>query len=464
MLLSIYFRCILTCFEALFHGWEFLLVELSNCLPSSDNIARHGLQVAHQCLDANQGVPGPESIFLKLVYSRAELALVLVQRLANSKVPRTSDIDQLLSTLVGAINGVNEPYAPESVGYYRTLLKTLYVTLRAYRFGEAGDKGQEDTESPTVSVIQTVLNILDRVVARGFRQLVSFVHEKDVDVSPEDLALLNAILQASLSLPGIEQSQTQIMNIIATHDAVHAATSLFSWADKLAIQGDPVYGELSVLFLLELSALPLVAEQLACDGIISSLLSANLMKYILKANLSPYSDSPISQRSYNIWAKGLLPFMLNLLISLGATVAPEITYVLNQAPHLLESSVDRFEAPGISMTQSSSSPNYITLLATAEAHSLALLTRILGALRMNNNRDIPEVSWDASGMLENVEYWMTNSKVLKERLVPLGAREVEWKGLKTKGGEAKYDNLLEEKVAVQLEAVRAVLNEDLDAS
>ncbi|KAF7562690.1 hypothetical protein G7046_g1426 [Stylonectria norvegica] len=448
---------------ALFHAWEFLLVELSTSLPQDETIAKQILQVAQQCLKANQGVPGPESIFLKLVEARANLALVLIQRLARVSVP-VKDVNQLLETVVGTINGVDEPFGKESIEYYRTLLKALFVTLRAYHISDnkaASDYGGLD--GTTVTVTQTVLNILDRVVGKGFRSLVSLVHEDETAVSPEDLALLTAILQACLSLPNMDQSQTQILNIMASHDAVHAAVSLFSWSDKLADQGDPIYGELSILFLLELSTLPLVAEQLACDGILSNILSANLTKFMLKTNISPYSDAPVAQRCYGIWAKGLLPLMLNLLTAVGATVAPEIVYVLNQFPHLLQSSAERFEAPGASRTTSRASPHYLTLLAISEAHSLALLTRVLAALRVNNNRDIPAVEWDAAGLLENVDFWLSTKKLLKERLMPLGQREVDWRGMKAKtSGAGGYDNLLEEKAVVQLDAVRDVLSEEFE--
>ena len=64
---------------ALFHSWEFLLVELSTCVPKNDAVSKQMLQVAQQCLNANQSIPGPESIFLKLVQDRANLALVLVR-------------------------------------------------------------------------------------------------------------------------------------------------------------------------------------------------------------------------------------------------------------------------------------------------------------------------------------------------------------------------------------------------
>jgi nuclear pore complex protein Nup188 len=344
-------------------------------------------------------------------------------------------------------------------------LKALFVTLRSYQLAE--NHGPSETAvnlgGSTVTVTQTVLNLLDHVVAKGFRSLVSLIHDSDSDMSSEDLGLLTAILQACLSLPNMDQSQTQILNIMATHDVVHAATSLFSWADKLAHQGDPVYGELSILFILELSTLPLLAEQLACDGILSSLLSANLSKYMLRSTISPYADSPVAQRCYAIWVKGFLPLMLNMLASLGATLAPEITYVLNQFSHLLEASVDRFEAPGASRTKSKTTPQYLTLLATTEIHSLALLTRVLSALRANNNRDIPVVEWDATGLLENVDFWLSSKRLLKERLLPLGPRETEWRNTRKEvSSNGSGESLLEKKIVSQLEIVRDVLSETLE--
>ncbi|KAF4507481.1 hypothetical protein G6O67_003973 [Ophiocordyceps sinensis] len=448
---------------ALFHAWEFLLVELSTCLPSDETVARQMLQVVQQCLNANQGAPGPESIFLKLVDARANLALILVQRLVKSSIA-VKDINQLLTCLVATIHDAEEPFTKQSMTYNRTLLKALFVTLRAYQLVESkvAHGSSADQEGPAVNIAQTVLNVLDHVVGRGFRTLVSLIHDKDTNVSPEDLALLTAIMQACLSLPTIEQSQTQILNIMASHDVISAATSLFSWADQLSIQGDPVYGELSILFLLELSSLPQLAEQLACDGILSNLLSANLTKYMLKANTSPYAEAPVAQRCYSIWAKGLLPLMLNLLATLGATLAPEMAYVLNQFPHMLEASVDRFEPPGASRTRSKSTPRYLTLLATSEIHSLALLTRVLAALRASNSRDIPAVEWDASGLLENVDFWLSSKRLLKERLLPLGSREMEWRNTKVAAGVGGPDNLLERKVVSQLETVRDVLSEELE--
>ena len=418
------------------------------------------LQVAQQALDANQMLPGAEVIFSHLLVGRANLALVLIQRLVKNLLP-VKDLDQLLGTLVGALNAVDDPFSTESLVYYRTLLKGLFVTLRSYSTLDSRDQSRSLAGS-AVPVTQTILNILDHVVARGFRSLSSLIHEQDSAVVPEDLALLTAILQASLSLPGIDQCSSQILNIMASHDAPHAAASLFSWADKLTDHGDPIYGELSILFLLELSSLPFIAEQLACDGVLSSLLSTNLARFMLKTSLTPLSDSPYVQRCYAIWVKGFLPLMVNMLTALGATIAPEITYVLNRFPHLLKSSVERFEAPGASRTESSSS-QYVTLIAVSEIHTLALLVRVLATLRANNSRDIPTVPWDAAGLLENVEFWLSSNRLLSERLLPLGERQLEWRSTKTGTSDREGShNLLESMALLQFESVRDILSDGLD--
>ena len=448
--------------KSLFHAWEFLLLELSSCLPSDSGLSRQMLQVTQQCLTANLASQGPETIFVRIVNARANMSLTLAQRLAGSS-PSASDANQLLGTLFAVINSIDEPFAFESIAYYRTLLKTLYVTLRAYTEGEKklAAEGKSGASGQIVAVTQTVLGLLDRVVARGFRRLVTLIHDSEASVSPEDLVLLTAILQASLAVPNIDQCQTQIHNIIASHDAMHVATSLFSWADKLADNGDPIYGELSLLFLLELSTLPRLAEQLACDGLLGQLTSANLANFMRRSTISPFADAIGPQRCYSIWAKGMLPLLLNMLTALGATIAPEVAYVLNQFPHLLKSSVDRFEAPGASRTASvaqGTASQYITLLAVSEAHSLALITRVLAAFRANNNRDTPEVEWDAAGMLENIDFWLSGRKLLRERLLPLGQRELDWRNTRV-GDEG---NKLEERAVVQLECVRDVLSEGLE--
>ncbi|KAL8422523.1 hypothetical protein RB596_003004 [Gaeumannomyces avenae] len=435
---------------ALFHAWEFLLLELSVCLlPKNKNMAVLMTQVAGQCLSASHSPKGPEQIFISLSKAQANLALTLVQRLADAS-ELSKEAPQLLGTLWTTLNGVDDPFGASQVEHYRTLLKTLYVILRGCRRAEA-----------SVAVTQNVLGILDRVVGQGFRTLVALIHEPDTTVASDDVALITAILQACLAVPGVDECSTQVLNLMASHDVLHVAMSLFSWSDRLADGGDPVYGELSLLFLLELSAVPAVAEQLALDGLLGHVTSARVANLMRRPNVSPFASAVGAQRCYNIWAKAVLPLMINILGALGATIAPEVAFVLNWFSGLLESSVRRFESPGASRTASRDGPRHITLLAVSEVHSLALLTRVLDALRLSNNRDIPEVPWDAASLLEHVEFLLTRPNLLRERLLPLGNREIEWRATKAAGGDGA-ESRLEEKVVSLLDSVKTILSEDVE--
>ncbi|KAI1267282.1 nucleoporin subcomplex protein binding to Pom34-domain-containing protein [Xylariaceae sp. FL1019] len=457
---------------SLYHAWEFLLLELSTCLPDNDTLRKQSLQVAQQCLEANQEMEmqrHDQVVFVRLAESRVNLSLMLVQRVANS-APSPGDVAQLLAALWGTVSRYQDPYAPQNISIYRTLLRLLYVTLRAlirsYSHVDFGASVRDSLGNSlsAATISQSILGILDAVVAKGFRIVVSLVHDSETSVSNTDIVIINAILQACLSIPGIDQSQTQILNILATHDTVQAAVSLFSWADKLAVDGDPIYGELSLLFLLELSALPLIAEQLACDGLLNQITSASLAGHLRRPNVSPFADSVGPQRCYGIWAKGIVPILLNVLSALGATIAPEVAYVLNQFPHLMQSSIERLEVPRDTQSRSRLDRAFVTPLSVSEIHSLALITRVLSAFRTNNARDIPAVEWDSTTLLENVDWWLDHRKVLRDRLVTLGPREAEWKTMPASDIEKKNgsQSKLEAKVVDQLEAVRIALSEQLE--
>ncbi|KAI0199594.1 nucleoporin subcomplex protein binding to Pom34-domain-containing protein [Astrocystis sublimbata] len=454
---------------SLYRAWEFLLLELSTCLPDHDTLKKQSLQVSQQCLEANQDVQSHDLIFERLAEFRVNLSLMLVQRVVNS-TPSAGDVAQLLSSLWATVSNYQEPYTAQNISIYRTLLKLLYVTLRtlAQSYGQIDfNASVRDGEGNSVSpatVSQIVLGILDLVVSKGFRTVVSLIHESDHTVCGNDIVILTAVLQACLCVPGMEQSQTQILNILSAHETVQIALALYSWADRLAEKGDPIYGELALLFLLELSALPLVAEQLACEGILAQITTAAIASHLCRPNVSPLADSVGLQRCYGIWAKGIVPILLNMLSALGATIAPEVAYVLNQFPNLMQSSIDRFEAPDENRRHGRKDMAYITSLSVSEIQSLALMTQLLGVLRNNNTRDIPAVEWDSTTLLENVDWWVDHRKVLREKLLALGPREAEWKSVPASDADKKRgsESRLEAKIVDQLERVRTVLNEGLE--
>ncbi|RAL61825.1 hypothetical protein DID88_002888 [Monilinia fructigena] len=243
------------------------------------------------------------------------------------------------------------------------------------------------------------------------RGLANIVHENHEQSSPEDIALITGILQACLRIPGIEFHHPQIVTIMANCKTPRIATSLFSWSDQIAINGDPIYGELSIIFLLELSSMPVMAEQLAVDGVLGQISSASITSFLRRGNVSPFAEGAGIQRCYNIWVRGILPLILNLLHSVGASIATEVALFINQFPHLLSQSVAAFDAPESSRTTSISQPKHLCLSTASEVHSLALIVYILNGFReqLQGIQAVPEVDWGSWRSGRKCRFWAGKS-------------------------------------------------------
>lgn len=424
------------------------------------------------CLIANDRSEHPENIFARQNQSRADFALLLMQRLVESK-STIPEILEILPTVSETIHKHGSSFESALMSrnmlYYRTLLKLLFLALSAHAVNEklpvkpsksnSIPQNAEEMLRLSSPTIRLVMTIIDDIVAKGFRDLVTAVHEQTTDFLPADIALVTAILQACLRVPGIELCHTRIISLMAINDTPRVATTLFSWSDKLAIEGDPLYGELAILFLLALSSMPQMAEQLAVEGVLGHLSTATITDYIRRTNVSPFADSRGAQRCYSIWVRGILPLLLNILSAVGATVAAEIAIFLNQFPNLLKSSADALDVPQLASSFSAAKP--IALASVSEVHSLALITFALSSFRVQllGVTDVPEVKWDAAGVLESVEHWLTTRINLRERILPMTPRETEMRRQKAgNSADGQFENRLEEVVVGELVGVRDVLS------
>ena len=344
-------------------------------------------------------------------------------------------MDSLLSNIWEAIRqpAITFEVALESGDptYYRSLLKLLFLGLRFHGSGKDQAQNMPTDFRASSKMVQSkpvtgiVLEILDRVVAQGLQEVNAFIHAKPGESSPQDIALLTGILQSCLRIPGIEFCYSQIVTIFETSKSARVATSLFSWSDTLAIDGDPIYGELSILFLLELSTVPAMAEQIAIGGILGHISSANITSYLRKNAVSPFAEGVGIQRCYSIWVRGILPLLLNLLDAVGAAIAAEVSLFLAQFPTLLNQSVEALDPPESSRIALKTHSKHITLSMCSEAHTLSLIVLVLNAFRNSNaGLEIADVKWDAAGMLENVDFWVGSKNILRGKILPMGARDL----------------------------------------
>lgn len=410
----------------------------------------------------------PEALFGQLMVLRADLAFAVLKKLVEAKV-HTPEARHLLAPVWNAIRAATSDFdnvfSGDSVHYYRLQLRILYLALQPHLVEESSQKEDSDFRSSfrgtmpashktlETSSSTLLLEILSDTIAKGFRSLATQLHADPTSVSPSDFALLTAILQRIIAIPEMSKWQAQAALLFANSGTIRYATSLFSWSDKLTIPQtnaatntqDPVYGELSILFLLSLSSLPALAETMAVEGVLSQLHTANITNYFRQSGgMGPFSAPA---RLHSIWTKGLLPLCLNLLLAVGPAIASEISAFLNQFPAQL------FRASTALSTQPSrtTSPQ-LTLAAASETHSLALLSSILDTVRAQGPklgiqaRDIAPLDWDRDAVKEDVEGWLSRKTALRERIVACDEREVDMLGRRVGEG-----NELEERVVSELE-------------
>ena len=454
-------------------------MELSGPLASEPKFQRIMAVAVTDCLKANAENKLPEAIFERLAQSRADLAFTLLQRLLEIKSTET-EVKNILAVAWNTLRMHNSNLGSaldgDNADYHRMLLKILYLALQVHTSTDPTPTGDFESSradgasapkwsSTPTQIIQIALEILTTIVAQGFRSLTIILHDSPTLFHPSDFSLITAILRSVLHIPDISRNTTQLFISFADSQTARCASTLLSWSDQLATSGDPVYGELSIFFLLEMSSVPSLAESLAVEGVLTHILSTNLIRLLQSHAFGPF-DPPA--RLYSIWARGLLPLLLNLLHAVGAPLAAEIAAALNNFPHQLSRASNVFAS---NPRASTNDPNaeYITITMASEAVNLALVTTILHSFREAGGSagviasQMEEVKWDRAQVKEDAEGWLSRRGGLRDRIVPTSEREEAWRRAKPLKADVSCENRLEEKVVEEMRSVVAILESQSSA-
>jgi nuclear pore complex protein Nup188 len=221
---------------------------------------------------------------------------------------------------------------------------------------------------------------------------------------------------------------------------------------------DPIYGELAIMFLLSLSTVRPVAEQMALEGVLTQLSAANLSNYFRKPGGKGPFDEP--QRMFVIWTEGFLPLCLNLLDSVGPPIAAEVATFLNSFREQLQ----RAEKSLLNETPGPRNPRAgtVTLGLVTEANSLSMITVILNSDTARaaadgiNAADIPALEYDFESVKGLAESLVRSKRSLAPRIAFVGPLEERWSKTSVPGAS---DNLLMEKVVKELTGMLACFGE-----
>jgi nuclear pore complex protein Nup188 len=159
-------------------------------LSNQPDLQKILVKVSTDCLISNKRSQGLEEIFKRLNQKRAELALVLIQRLIEANTER-KEMEGLLGVVWEAVQYSDTSFeralAIGDAEYYRTLLKLLFLALRVHADPNFNSPTRLRKSSPAIPI---VVELLERVVANGFRELATFIHDTPAEANPEDIALV----------------------------------------------------------------------------------------------------------------------------------------------------------------------------------------------------------------------------------------------------------------------------------
>ncbi|KIX99139.1 uncharacterized protein Z520_04715 [Fonsecaea multimorphosa CBS 102226] len=443
-------------------------------------------QIARKSLQANCRIYPSEVLFESLFQTRADLVIVLLRELVAFGV-RGSEFAGLLGPAWDAVRFRNGSYEQAIINndltYWRSILSILLLTIEFHV-----KKKRKPTMIPgsSTAVITldhenvTFLEITSTIMADGFKSAVLAIqdqrerrlksdddNDKDDSIGPRDILLLLTLMQTILRLPSLPQFSVELSERLSSSGIISVGLLLYSWSHLLTrSEGDiqPRYAEYSVQLLASISSLPSVAEELAIEGVLNRILSSKTSESLqsVPGGASHADNRPNCEYLYRLWAKGFLPLCLNLLYAVGGAIAPEISAFLNRFPNqLIRASTSVMLTP-----QTANDETYVlTLTATNEAATLALISRLLSSFRdagasaaVDPTTVLPLKGYDEhrKAISEDLRDLVAMKEEARRKLtVPTNEREVSWQN-------AKEGNILDAKIVQELKIALAALGTDDD--
>ena len=451
----------------MFQQWSLLVLELSHALADDKEFQKSLVKILDNCQSTDSVAVLPKTISTKVVDSRSKLAFSLLERVSKVSNPTTESRSSLKPAWEATRRFMSE--SVEHIAISRTesgpaLLRTLLYALQPHAEGPNNvdpSKSNVTRSSATSEATKISLEILDLVVAQGFRSVTTALHDDPTKVLPSDFMILIAILRTVLAVPGVDQHPIQLASNFADEQTIRYACTLLSWSDRLQIDNDPVYGEISIQFLLALSAMPSLAESLAVEGVLTIIATTNLTKYFMLPGGKGALDEPV--RMHAIWSQGILPLVLNLLQMVGAAIAGEVVGFLNEFHNQMNRGSSTARRAKSLAGRTSLTTTTWTLNDAAELQSLALIAIIIDTYREAGasagiiSSDVGTLLWDRAEAKEDIEYWLQSRNALRESIQPLTEQEADWAAQKARSSVSKAETRLEEMIVEELSAALGFL-------
>jgi nuclear pore complex protein Nup188 len=412
--------------KELFASWQRLALAWDENGQKALPLEGRTVILAKACLEANIAEAKLHMLLRGTICDRANLAFSLV---GNPTV--TMKPEEIKSILRLAFNAL---VAPE------------------LKFFDALTDGKFDIARPLIRTILTCLKRLDRkkdrpsgllldifeaVVAKGATNLFNRARSVSDGEVADMLMLVTTIGQELVDLCNKDSVFSEFCNKLMDHNTIEAAVRLYGAGDQAILDEEPVFAELSLQFIVALSAAPRVPEQLAVAGILGYIMESPISNILQSTDIR----APQNLILHRVWTRGVLPIIFNLLQSLGIRLLRDAVAFLRLYEVQIQWAFTEWARPKL-----------ITTALVDETLLLLVLFEVVDSfLQTEQERFVFKGKED---LLENVNNLLAHPRFMARLVHPTSLEEVK---LMEERREGEFKNGLVAKIATDLEEMRGLL-------
>ncbi|KAG7661893.1 NUP188 [[Candida] subhashii] len=321
-------------------------------------------------LDICEGIPS--EIFQSIYHERVELAFYLIytfySRAKSTTKSRVFEIIKSASTLLssGSMDFISS--LAESKGFYRPLLKVVYCSLGLIK---------KDSSLLTES-FSLFRDLFELIICQGTKTLLIELQNDlyapksskvtKVNERIDDLMLILSILKSFVGVSSSTNFQNEMSLLVNKHGTIKSLLNLFSFSHSVEVNGELIFAQLSLMYILELMSVDVIADKFASSGLFVVLLESPISSTLRAGGVSISNGS----QYHRLWINGILPIIITSLFKIGPSIIPELSVALQLYSKQIETCIE-------SWSRDSSSIKISTALI-AETGQILLLYDLLKAM------------------------------------------------------------------------------------
>lgn len=203
------------------------------------------------------------------------------------------------------------------ITYSNPLLKILLLSIRMIK----NDDDELLIENSTIFI-----DIWRNVICKGINIIFNSIRNKAISIPNHeygndqlilkqinDIKLIFQLLEKFLSLNFNLSIGFEISKITIESNSFYSIVNLYGISHLIKINDDIIFGDLSLLFILEMSKNKLIAEKFISKGVFQILNESTISLMIQRGHITPYVNDLMITRLHQLWVERILPIMLTLI-------------------------------------------------------------------------------------------------------------------------------------------------------